>query len=340
LINDKKILITFDYELALGADSGTVLKCIIEPVNLILALLKRFNAKAVFFIDATYLLTLKKFKHKDFKIIKENIKKIIKSGNDIGLHLHPQWLDAYQLDEIRWTFKNFKNYRLHVLPEKNINDLFYSGKKILEQIADEAKKGYKISTFRAGGWAIQPFNKLKNIFIKNKINFDFSVNPGLLSKDEAYSFYDFRKALYDRAFWTFNTDVCKNEKSGKFFEVPISTFKIPKIKLLLNYYLYKKNDKESGDGKYISFKRSKNNIFKKIIALLFLYKKVYSSVSIDGFENKLFIKSSEEIFKKKLPFYTFVAHPKKLSENSFKNIEYLIKNCTTLTLKDLKRIIK
>lgn len=57
LSND--VVITFDYELFLGVDSGTAEKCIIKPVNYILEEFEKYNGKGIFFVDATYLLTLK-----------------------------------------------------------------------------------------------------------------------------------------------------------------------------------------------------------------------------------------------------------------------------------------
>ena len=51
----KNILLTFDYELFLGKRSGSAQKCMIEPTNELLKILLKNNAKAIFFIDTTYL---------------------------------------------------------------------------------------------------------------------------------------------------------------------------------------------------------------------------------------------------------------------------------------------
>ena len=268
---EKKIILTFDYELSLGKDSGTLENCIIKPTDIILELLKKNRSSAVFFIDATYLLTLLKYKDKNFKKIKENIKKILKFGNDIGLHLHPQWLDAVKLDDNRWSFKTFDRYRLHSLDIDEIFVLFSQAKKVLEDIIHEVID-YSVECFRAGGWSIQPFSILKDSFLKNKIKFDFSVNPGLYSNKESYAYYDFRNTIYDKSFWKFETDVCKSSSDGKFVEIPVTTIKIRKILLLLNYYFFKKNEKESNDGKYISEKKEDNKFFKKF--------KIYSNYRV------------------------------------------------------------
>ena len=336
---EKKIILTFDYELSLGIDSGTPAKCIIEPADIILELLAKHDANGIFFIDATYLLTLAKKKDKDLNLIKDNIKKIIKSGNDIGLHLHPQWLDAYKLENGRWSFKTFERYRLHSLDIDELNDLFKKAKKVLDDIVHEERKNYQIECFRAGGWSIQPFSILKDIFEKNKFKFDFSVNPGLYSQKESYAFYDFRKAMHSSSYWYFDYDVCKSIPDGNFIEIPVTTLKIRKLFLLINYYFFKKKEKEINDGKYINNKKSKKNIFLKLFALFKIFNHVYTSVSVDGLHFNLFKKLLKKIGKSNFEFSTFVCHPKKLSESSFKNIEYLIENYKTLNLKEIKGII-
>ena len=58
-MNTKNLLITFDYELFLGRRSGRPLDCILQPTQLLLDKLKLYGAKAVFFVDATYLCRLK-----------------------------------------------------------------------------------------------------------------------------------------------------------------------------------------------------------------------------------------------------------------------------------------
>ena len=55
----KNLLITFDYELFLGRRSGRPLDCMLEPTKLLLDKLKLYGAKAVFFVDCTYLCRLK-----------------------------------------------------------------------------------------------------------------------------------------------------------------------------------------------------------------------------------------------------------------------------------------
>lgn len=335
-MNNKKVIITFDYELFLGQNSGTAHKCIIEPTDIILKLLSKFNAKAIFFIDAVYLLKLKEVNHKDLILIKDQIRRIIKLGHNVELHIHPQWLDAYKIDNERWGFKSFNRYRLHSLEDKEIDILFKKSINLLEEIIQKEDKKYEISAFRAGGWSIQPFNAVKKHFIKNKILFDFSVNPGLYSNKDSSAYYDFRDAPHDLDCWKFEEDPCAPCKNGKFIEIPVSTLKVKKIDLWKNYYFYRKNEKEFGDGKSILIKKSKSSIFTKIVKVFNLLKTCYSALSIDGLSHKYFIKFFKKYDKKNKKYITVVLHPKKLSESGINNLEYLIKNYKTIGIKELK----
>ena len=54
----KKILLTFDYELFLGAKSGSVDNCLIVPTDMLLDVMERHQTKAIFFVDTTYIMRM------------------------------------------------------------------------------------------------------------------------------------------------------------------------------------------------------------------------------------------------------------------------------------------
>ena len=56
----KQAILSFDYELFFGDNSGTVQKTLIEPTNIMLDALDTINAKATFFVDYLMLKYLKK----------------------------------------------------------------------------------------------------------------------------------------------------------------------------------------------------------------------------------------------------------------------------------------
>lgn len=84
---NKKILLTFDYEPFLGKKSGSVSKCVIEPTNVLISIMDKYNAKGIFFVDMLYLLNLKSRTEtlEDFEIIKNQLLKLYDSKHYIFL---------------------------------------------------------------------------------------------------------------------------------------------------------------------------------------------------------------------------------------------------------------
>jgi len=336
----KKIVLTFDYELSLGLDTGTAVNSIIKPTDYILDLFSKYNAKGLFFIDATYLLTLKKHNHKDLSVIEKQIGRLINLGNDIGFHIHPQWLDAVKIDDERWAFKSFDRYRLHSLDTGKLNTLFYEACELLLSIVKKYDINYKIRAFRAGGWCIQPFTDLKEAFLKNRIKFDFSVNPGLYSKTSSYGYYDFRKAPVNKSFWRFENDPCEADNNGSFFEIPVSTVKYRNIDLWINHYFYRRKEKEAGDGKSISLKKESMHFIKKILKLTDILSSRFIAGGLDGLHFRYFKKMVKKLNNKDFNFITYVCHPKKLSKSVKNNLEYLLKNYETIGINEIEKILK
>jgi hypothetical protein len=144
---EKNVIITFDYEVFLGQETGTIESCVIRPTEFILDILKINNAKSIFFVDATWLLFLKENFPADLQLVSEQIKDIVKAGSSVELHLHPQWLQAYQKDG-KIEFSSIENYRLHKLKEDCILELFKKSIELLESITLQ-----KVRCFRAGGFS-------------------------------------------------------------------------------------------------------------------------------------------------------------------------------------------
>jgi hypothetical protein len=268
----KKICLTYDYELFFK-ESGTIENCILKPTYSTLDILNRNNQVANFFIDVLFLIRLKEVELEcdNLRKIIDQLQFMVKNGHRIELHLHPHWLDAEYKDG-KWIFPHYDHYRLNSLPISTITNLFVSGTQFLEEIAREVISDYKVKAFRAGGWSIQPFHKLKEGFIKAGIEIDSSVAPGL--KEKGDRFYDFLNAPKKES-WRFSDDPLEEDINGSFLEIPIQVYK-KTFKDRLNKYIYHKctNDVIFGDGKGLlgapvkfSFKKIKNK-FKSTISML------------------------------------------------------------------------
>ena len=251
-LNKKKLLLTFDYELFLGSRSGTVDNCIIIPTQKILEMLKFHKIKGgIFFVDTTYLITLRNNPNencrRDFKKIEEQIKEIKGLGHYVFPHLHPHWLDAVYLPEInQWDLSNLKKYSFSNVSLQEQKAIFSDSIQLLEEIiGPQSEWGY-----RAGGWCIQPFEMFKPFFEQYNILYDFSVLKGYSCVSD-YQNFNFTKAS-DKIYYRFNSDILKEEANGKFIEIPISNIKRNSITRLLNKIfikiLYKKGITNYGDG--------------------------------------------------------------------------------------------
>lgn len=232
-MNRTKILLTFDYELFLGARSGTAQKCIIEPTNCIIDILKKNGVKGIFFVDTLYMLRLKELAPRypkvagDFEKIVSQLRLAIKNGNYIFPHLHPHWLDAEYMPEVNeWKLENKRYYRFNALDKSRQRDTFDKSVSLIEWIASAVTDNYKIDGYRAGGWSIQPFADFMPLFLKHGIYHEFSVRKNVYFSSDAQSF-DFRNAPQPDIYH-FADDILKEQKSGIFKEYCISSVKINK----------------------------------------------------------------------------------------------------------------
>jgi len=317
----QKVVLTFDYELFLGLDSGTAQNSILIPTNEVIKLLKKYNAKAIFFVDITYLLTLQKYNHKDLDQILRQLKELRDLGSSIELHLHPQWLDA-KPNKDRWFFDSFERYRLHSLDEKEIKELFDKSVSFMQK-----ELNIKPIAFRAGGWSVMPFGKLKDAFVKNGIKIDMSVLPGFYKNEMPMHFYDFRVSP-KKEYYRFEYDVNQEQTDGQFLEIPVTTFYLNGFDLVINNIINKlKKEKWFGDGRGLASSNVRGNLIKRV------FLQNIRKATIENQSSYIFKKSFRKIKDKEL--LSYVMHPKTLNKTSLNNLEFLLQKCETLNSQDL-----
>lgn len=225
-MREKKIILSYDYELFFGDLSGTVQKTLIEPTNMLLDTMDAVGFKGSFFVDYMMLKYLaletdERCKN-DYDAIVNQLKDMVRRGHRVELHIHPHWVDAKYNGDGTWNYEEFRHYGLNTFSYDKITDMFEEGTKIIEDIAHTVDSSYKIVAFRAGGWAIQPFAMVKNGFVKTGIKIDSSVSPGVyIDKDN--TIVDFTDAPL-KSNYHFSNDVCQEDVNGDFIEIPISAY--------------------------------------------------------------------------------------------------------------------
>ena len=323
-MDKKKILLTYDYELFLGVDSGDIYKTLINPTNKILEMLNKYNSCGLFFIDTSFLIKIKD--SECFNIVKKQIQDIIQRGNDIGLHIHPHWQDAKLIQKCRWRFDNYERFRLHSYSNNEIEIIVKESYDLLSEIISEVNKTYKIDTFRAGGWSVQPFNKLSKIFKEVGLKYDFSVLPGMSDDDRPRHYYDYINTPKGKYIWRFDNDVLKEDNKGDFIEISNTIFDMNIIDLMKNRKLIS-SYKIAGDGKGAGKKKT---FFEQLKRVRWSVKQILSSDAIDI---DIFKKYINQIDREVL---VYVSHPKLFSKNSFEVLEYICQEFSCIGYKEIK----
>jgi len=321
----KDAIITFDYEVFLGSKTGSVENSVLKPAGEILKVLKKNAAKAIFFVDTTWLSFIKEHFPEDFEKVAKQLKDIVASGSSVELHLHPQWLDA-RVEGDAIVFNSLKHYTLQSLDQQQIFDLFKNSIELLQSIT-----GQKISCFRAGGWCIEPFETIKPVFEAFNIKYEFSAVPGIfLCEGKEYD-YDFRN-VPDELCYRFNDTINENIPDGTFIEFPVSTYSNSPFYRLTNKILLRlKKDSIYGDG--ISAKESKfNKTVKKAMKL------TKGMITLDKMSSLMFRYLLGTHFRKR-ELVVAVSHPKIVSPQALLNLEYISGRFTTYSAGELENLI-
>jgi hypothetical protein len=327
----KHILLTFDYELFLGQRSGTVGNCLLKPTEGLLDALKKYNAKAIFFIDTTYISRLREERERhiptknDFFQIMNQLLRISLEGHYLFHHIHPHWIDAVYNQRLKqWDLGNTQHFTLESLRSDQIQGLFQKSHEILGSLLQKAKMRQPSIGFRAGGLFVEPFDKIRDTFENHDIQYDFSV---LSKKKSTQSIPDNdHPGFYPNKPYRFSGSPFIEEKNGEFIEFPITSLEIRGVQKLLNglYYRFTKHKADNkifGDGQPVSAAIRGDKKNKKLSD----YYQVSMPLSLDMLNPVLM-----PLFKKTIrerDFIHFISHPKLMTRVGLRNFDKLLAHC-------------
>ena len=309
------IFVTFDYELYFGSRTGTAQKCILEPTQKILEMAKPYQAHFTFFVDVLYLMKLKEYAtikslDEEFKAIQHQLRALIKQGHDVQLHLHTHWINA-EYTHGKWKL-DYDKYRIHTFSSDEIDEIVSDSVSFLEELTQQ-----KVFAVRAGGWCLQPFDKLQEAFQRHGIWLDSTVfYKGY--NDAPTNLFDFRKSP-DLDTWNFSEDPLQIEPEGNFTELPISSIPVsPSFywKLALVKKMFTKKHQPAGDGKGIP------NSNKQLMRILFT--PTHSVVSCDGFKASLLEPAFKNHAIQGKDNFVIIGHPKMMSTYSLSKLDKFI----------------
>lgn len=325
----KDIVLTLDYELFFGKESGTIENCMIKPMNLLLDLMEKYDCKMTIFWDVLhYIRAIELNKNNEVMMIEESIKRIVLLGHDIQLHIHSHWLDA-QIFENKWVFPTYEHYNLQSFGKDEILEIVTKAKKTIENFTHS-----KVNTFRAGGWQIEPFEIIKDalelneIFIDSSIAYDMVIQSNIVNLD--FTGYP-KDDIYQ-----FSVNPKIKDTNGCFTELQIRRIKIPNYIILWSYInrLMKKDIYiPFGDGNGAGeVGKTQIQRIKTIIKRF-----IFGSIDMLALEFK-----SPILFKytlKKAPHNSImIGHPKSIGYGHIKALEDILakKEIKFISLKELK----
>lgn len=236
------VYLTLDYELYMGANSGSVQNCLVSPMNKLVERTDDLDVSFTLFVDAAYLYILNELraKHdalqKDFEDVSSNLRQMSELGHSIQLHIHPQWYFS-SYNNRKWVIDQ-EHYKLSDLSIDNLARQFSSSKKILEDII-----GKKVTAFRAGGYSLQTLNNYANFLSDNGILQDSSAASGQEYKSR-YQWYDYKNVKSGNVY-RFSDNISIKDNKGKLLEYPISSIHLSTVRYL-SYRVYVKYFKSIG----------------------------------------------------------------------------------------------
>lgn len=331
----KSLLITFDYELFLGKRSGSVENCLIKPTKQILQVLRKYNQKAFFFIDTTYILRLSEVKNQyqnastDYDRICEQLIELAQAGHWLFHHIHPHWLDAHYMPELNeWNLSNNHRFVFSSINNNEKDKIFNFSNDFLNQIYLEANINKQPNGFRAGGLFIEPFSEFIPYFKMFKIKNEFSVVPNTFRNDDRFS-YDFRGSPINRSY-SFKDRINTENTEGDFAEYPISLLEIRGFSKFQNSIIFRLNSKKSefqifGDGNSFGHK-VKSSKLKKRIEDIFVMKLPASIEFLNQGNISCYMS-----FMKKNNYFHLLSHPKLLTPISIKMFDRFLEKTLKTT---------
>jgi len=191
--------------------------------------LDEYSINQTLFPDICEMYSFKKFNkqlkeyygYSPYEIYKNQLDNLHSKGNDIQLHLHPQWFGANFING-RWIL----NTHLWRISSSSL-DLSYFISKYINFFADEFPHLRLPIVFRAGGYCIQPITKLFQVLKKYNIYYDSSVSINTFKYD-SLKYYNFNSRIRSRQ-WCFERDVLEKNNIGTFTELPIASVNLDNL---------------------------------------------------------------------------------------------------------------
>jgi len=178
------LLLHDDWEL-MGNGLGNVASIQYLPALFLTSVAKELGIRLTFMVDVAQQLAFMKYQHLDRnieiqkKLWDDSVRYIKDNGFDVQLHLHPQWHDAeyrgnfFYLNQ-KWNIATYSDNIRWELLKKSI--------EYLQNLLGPLDKDYRVHSFKAGAWGLQPSENLFQDLIKLGIRIVLGVRRDMKKK--------------------------------------------------------------------------------------------------------------------------------------------------------------
>lgn len=283
----------------------------LEPTRELFKIAENKNVHYTFFVDVGYLVNSERYPELEAErlTVIEQIREMIRRGHDVQLHIHPHWEKSIYKDG-KWIFGTRNYYKLSDFSKEESANIVRNYKAYLEEIT-----GKKVLAFRAGGWCIQPFEHIRDVFEETGIKIDSTVIPGDFLQTDSYA-VDFRHAPM-KSKYSFNSDPLK-EEDGPFIEYPIGSLRYSPLffwQLYILGRLFPAKHKMVGDGEFLSQGGRKKQV---------LLNYTSAHISTDGYYAKKLNSGLEKHQNLGFENLVIIGHPKGNTQYSIAKLEAFI----------------
>ncbi|MGH9325173.1 MAG: hypothetical protein ACRD2B_00580 [Terriglobia bacterium] len=218
-------IFTLDYEIY-GNGTGALRDLVYEPAERLREIFGKRNARFVAFVEVAELERIEALKTDPaIDLVKRQIRELDGEGFEIGLHLHPQWMNA-RLERGRWVL-DAAEYNLCTLPRERIGEIVRHSLDYLRYVLGRSQ--FTPLAFRAGNWLFQPTTPAAEILAQHGIKMDSSVFKGGVQHNYHL---DYRRASKNGYYWTFSSNATEEDPKGELIELPIYAELVPFWRML------------------------------------------------------------------------------------------------------------
>ena len=220
----RHLILSVDYEI-FGNGTGDVRQHVTEPAEHMARTLARHGAPLTVFVEMEEQVAFEEnaaamrhhYGYDPGALIRRQAREFAREGHDLQLHLHPQWHQCKWAGD-HWILHHEKLTVDALYEEPDAVTAYIADRKA--RLEDMAGSGHRVTSYRAGGFAAQPGEKLLRALVDNHFVTETSVVCGLHRQDRFVQ-YDYRNAPRSHRSWPVSNDVATPDPSGAITEIPI-----------------------------------------------------------------------------------------------------------------------